>query len=112
LATGAAGLRTAKQPGDVGWHVGSDVDFGHDDQRALGPRGGTALDCLVVRITTTAKPPDEPTVVRLTSEDQLAGWVLCDDVTSAYRDELTDAGALTRATMERVSDGLRAALAL
>src|SRR6202035_5106053 len=43
LATGAAGLRTAKQPGDVGWHVGSDVDFGHDDQRALGPRGGTAL---------------------------------------------------------------------
>ena len=69
-------------------------------------------DCLVVRITTTAKPPDEPTVVRLTSEDQLAGWVLCDDVTSAYRDELTDAGALTRATMERVNDGLRAALAL
>jgi mRNA interferase MazF len=69
-------------------------------------------DCLVVRITTTAKPPDEPTVVRLTSEDQLAGWVLCDDVTSAYRDELTDAGALTRTTMERVSDGLRAALAL
>ncbi len=69
-------------------------------------------DCLVVRITTTAKPPDEPTVVRLTSEDQLAGWVLCDDVTSAHRDELTDAGALTRATMERVNDSLRAALAL
>lgn len=69
-------------------------------------------DCLVARITTTAKPPDEPTVVRLSSEDQLAGWVLCDDVTSAYRDELTDAGALTRATMERVNDGLRAALAL
>jgi mRNA interferase MazF len=69
-------------------------------------------DCLVVRITTTAKPPDEPTVVRLTSEDQLAGWVLCDDVTSVYREELTDAGALTRATMEHVNDGLRAALAL
>jgi mRNA interferase MazF len=69
-------------------------------------------DCLVVRITTTAKPPEEPTVVRLTSEDQLAGWVLCDDVTSAYRDELTEVGALTRTTMERVSDGLRAALAL
>jgi mRNA interferase MazF len=69
-------------------------------------------DCLVVRITTTAKPPDEPTVVRLSSEDQLAGWVLCDDVTSVYRDELTDAGALTRATMEHVKDGLRAALAL
>ena len=69
-------------------------------------------DCLVVRITTTAKPPDEPTVVRLTDEDQLAGWVVCDDVTSAYCDELTDAGALTRATMERVNDGLRAALAL
>ena len=69
-------------------------------------------DCLVARISTTSKPPDEPTVVGLTSEDQLAGWVLCDDVTTAFRDELTEAGALTRATMERVNDGLRAALAL
>jgi mRNA interferase MazF len=69
-------------------------------------------DCLVARITTTSKPPDEPTVVRLAAADQLAGSVLCDDITRAYHDELTDAGALTKATMDRVNDGLRAALAL
>lgn len=69
-------------------------------------------DCLVARITTTSKPPEEPSVVRLTSEDRLTGWVLCDDLARAYRDELTDAGALTKATMDRVNDGLRAALAL
>lgn len=69
-------------------------------------------DCLVVRITTTSKPPDEPSVVRLTREDRLTGWVLCDDLARVYRDELADAGALTKATMDRVNDGLRAALAL
>jgi mRNA interferase MazF len=69
-------------------------------------------DCLVARITMTSQPPEEPSVVRLTSEDRLIGWVLCDDLARVYRDELTEAGALTRATMERVNDGLRAALAL
>lgn len=69
--------------------------------------------CLLVRITTTEKP-DLPSIVKLSPADApLVGYVCCDDIVVAEHDELkAQKGALSTRTMMRVSDGLRAALAL
>lgn len=73
--------------------------------RALG-------DCLAVRLTTTKKEP-QPTVIPLGPADPLVGWVLCDEITLLYGEDLAeDAGALSFATMTSVAVGLKAALAL
>ncbi|MGH3504631.1 MAG: type II toxin-antitoxin system PemK/MazF family toxin [Nocardioidaceae bacterium] len=71
-----------------------------------------ALDTvLAARITTTRKPM--PTRVDLTHDDPVAGQVLCDDLEQTYADELGERlGALSKATMNRVGDGLRVALDL
>jgi mRNA interferase MazF len=70
-------------------------------------------DCLVVRLTTTPKP-DLPSIVKLEAADApLVGYVCCDDIAPAYRDELkAQVGALSLPSMMRVANALKAALAL
>ncbi len=71
-------------------------------------------DLLVVRLTTSRKTP-RPSIVELTDADApFTGRVLCDDLGPIYREDLTapPVGALSPATMRRIDDGLRAALAL
>jgi len=70
------------------------------------------LDTIIAaRITTTNKNAHLPTVVPLSSNDPLVGYVLCDDLTQLYGDELdTQLGALSPATVRSVSSGLRIAL--
>lgn len=70
-------------------------------------------DCLVVRLTTSTKP-DLPSIVKLEAADApLIGYVCCDDIGPAYRDELKErVGALSLPSMMRVSAALRAALAI
>lgn len=68
---------------------------------------------LAVRITTTDRYAGMPTVVRLTQDDPLVGYVVCDDLGPIYRDEIAkSAGAVSGRTMLAVSDALRVALAL
>jgi mRNA interferase MazF len=72
-------------------------------------------DFLVARITTTEaqKIPDVASVVELSPADPLVGRVRCDDIVLMYRDEIKrEAGALTAATMMRIAEGLRHALAI
>jgi len=67
---------------------------------------------LVVRVTTTVKPP-LASIVELQPADPLVGRVLCDDITTIYDDDhFRHAGALTLATMTKVGAALRVALAL
>lgn len=69
-------------------------------------------DCLAVRITTSEKP-DIPSIVKLGPADPLVGFVLCDDITPLYRDEIRrQSGALSHRTMLSVADALKAALAI
>ena len=67
---------------------------------------------LVVRVTTSPKPP-LASIVELTHEDPLAGRVLCDDITVLYSDEpYRLAGTLSQGTMRAVDAALKVALAL
>jgi mRNA-degrading endonuclease toxin of MazEF toxin-antitoxin module len=77
------------------------------------PRNKVLPSFLAVRLTTTAKPRLD-TIVQLAQEDgPWCGSVLADDIIEIYRDEVTrELGALPLATMRRVDDALRAALAL
>jgi mRNA-degrading endonuclease toxin of MazEF toxin-antitoxin module len=51
--------------------------------------------------------------VRLAADDPVTGFALCDDIAPLYRDEIrSDAGAATPATMRRIGESLRSALAL
>ncbi|MGW3021212.1 type II toxin-antitoxin system PemK/MazF family toxin [Streptomyces longwoodensis] len=70
-------------------------------------------DCLVVRLTTTSKP-DLPSIVKLAAADApLVGYVCCDDIVPAYRNELRERiGALSLPSMMRVASALKAALAI
>ncbi|MGN9905968.1 type II toxin-antitoxin system PemK/MazF family toxin [Phytohabitans sp. LJ34] len=68
---------------------------------------------LAVRITTTDRHASMPTVVRLTHDDPLVGYVVCDDLGPIYRDEIVEAaGALSGHTMLAVNGALRIALAI
>ncbi|GAA4693400.1 type II toxin-antitoxin system PemK/MazF family toxin [Phytohabitans rumicis] len=68
---------------------------------------------LAVRITTTDRHAGMPTVVRLSQDDPLVGYVVCDDLGPVYRDEIVkSAGAVSGRTMLAVNDALRAALAI
>lgn len=72
-------------------------------------RLGSALG---VRVTTSPKPAI-PSVVDLPAGEVLAGWVVCDDITELFPDEIrADLGALSAPTMARVDAGLAAALGL
>lgn len=67
---------------------------------------------LGVRITTTPKV-ELPTMVRLEPADPLVGVVLADEIQSLYRDDLTTPlGALSPATIMKLNQALRIALAL
>ncbi|MFC0434468.1 type II toxin-antitoxin system PemK/MazF family toxin [Kutzneria buriramensis] len=68
---------------------------------------------LAVRLTTSPKPSLD-TIVELGAADApWTGHVLCDDLVTVYRDEVTrDMGALRQATMSKVNQALRNALAL
>ena len=75
-------------------------------------RNNRLSDVVGVRITTTAKK-EIATVIPLGPDDPLVGSVLCDTIVLIYKNELKrDVGALSRATMIKVADGLRAALSL
>lgn len=66
---------------------------------------------IAARITTTGKNAHLPTVVELGSADPLVGFVMVDDLMQLYRDELGGPlGALSPATVQRVSTALRVAL--
>lgn len=66
---------------------------------------------MAARITTTRKNAHLPTLIELSVDDPLVGFVLCDDLTQVYRDELGQPlGALSVRTMQHVSQGLRVAL--
>lgn len=67
---------------------------------------------LVVRVTTSPKPP-LASIVELTHEDPLAGRVLCDDITVLYSDDSRrPAGTLSPRSMQAVDAGLKVALGL
>lgn len=95
------------------------LDTGEQDERkpflvvSNNQRNAHLGDCLAVRLTTTRKEP-RTTVVPLGPADRpLHGFVLCDEITLVYDDELLEqVGALSHLTMGRVSRGLKAALAL
>ncbi|MFV2198584.1 type II toxin-antitoxin system PemK/MazF family toxin [Nocardiopsis sp. LOL_012] len=92
----------------------ADIGFGRKPWLVVSNnhRNRSLGDCLAVRLTTTRKEP-RPTVVPLCPADPLVGWVLCDELTLLYAEDLAeDAGALSLATMTSVVTGLQAALAL
>ncbi|MCW6005542.1 type II toxin-antitoxin system PemK/MazF family toxin [Micromonospora sp. CPCC 205371] len=68
---------------------------------------------LAVRITTTDRHAGMPTVVPLSQDDPLVGYVVCDDLGPVYRDEIVEpAGALSGRTMLAVNAALRVALGI
>lgn len=68
---------------------------------------------LVVRITTTYKYGDLPTVVRLPEGEIVSGYARCDDIEPLYRDDnYREAGSLSPRAMNLIDDGLRASLDL
>lgn len=68
---------------------------------------------IAVRITTTPPKSPRPSVVPLTANDPLVGYVLCDSIETLWNDEpVRPAGGLSRATMYEVGEGLKAALGL
>lgn len=92
------------------------ADLGNGDKPFLvvsnKARNAKLDHCLAVRITTSRKP-DLASVVELSGADPLVGRVLCDNITSIFRDELKrDVGALSAATMTKVAAGLRFALSV
>lgn len=68
---------------------------------------------LVVRFTTSRKPPLQ-SIVEIPAHEVLPGGrVVCDDIYELFDDEVkSDMGALTSATMHAIGDGLKAALSL
>lgn len=91
------------------------VDLGHGPKPWLvvsNNARNAKLDTVIgVRITTTTKRTQLPTVVALEPADPLVGAVLVDDLVQLYQDELTTPlGALTPRTMTAVSAALRIAL--
>lgn len=75
-------------------------------------RNAQLQDVLAIRLTTSVKP-EMPSIVVLDPADPMGGRALCDDVVPLFKDEIKeDLGAVTRATMQRVSRGLAHALSL
>jgi mRNA interferase MazF len=74
-------------------------------------RNRVLSDVLAIRITTTVR--DLPTWVALSGDDPLVGHANADAFQTLDKDELTKhLGALCPATMRRVDQALRTALAL
>ena len=68
---------------------------------------------LVVRFTTSKKPP-LPSIVQIPDHGVVPGGsVVCDDIYELFDDEVkADLGALSAPTMGAIGDGLKAALSL
>ena len=68
---------------------------------------------LVVRFTSSRKPA-LPSIVEIPHHEVVPGGrVVCDDIYELFEDEVkADIGALSAATMDRIGEGLKAALAL
>lgn len=95
------------------------LDTGEQDERkpflvvSNNQRNANLGDCLAVRLTTTRKEPRTTRVPLGPADLPLRGFVLCDEITHVFDDELLeDLGALSHATMTAVGKGLKAALAL
>ncbi len=91
------------------------VDLGHGPKPWLivsnNARNRNLETVVAVRVTTTSKHANVPTVVALSSVDPLVGCVVVDDLVQFYRDELTLVlGALSAPTMRAVSAAIRIAL--
>jgi mRNA interferase MazF len=91
------------------------VDLGHGAKPWLiasnNARNRNLETVIAVRVATTSKNSNLPTVVPLSSADPLVGYVVVDDIIQLYRDELTVAlGALSAPTMRAVSAAIRIAL--
>ncbi len=91
------------------------VDLGHGAKPWLivsnSARNRNLETVVAVRVSTTSKHANVPTVVPLSSADPLVGYVVVDDLIQLYRDELTVAlGALSAPTMRAVSAAVRIAL--
>ncbi len=91
------------------------VDLGHGAKPWLivsnNARNRNLQTVIAVRITTTNKHANVPTVVPLSSADPLVGYVVVDDLIQLYRDELAVAlGALSAPTMRAISAAIRIAL--
>jgi mRNA interferase MazF len=91
------------------------VDLGHGAKPWLvvsnNSRNRNLETVIAVRITTTSKHANVPTVVALSAADPLVGYIVVDDLVQLYRDELPEAhGAISPSTMRAVSDALRIAL--
>jgi mRNA interferase MazF len=70
-------------------------------------------DVVAARITTVPHPPLESIVPLREFGSPIAGWVLCDDLTSISKAELAEHfGALSPHAMMAVTHGLRVALGL
>lgn len=70
--------------------------------------------CLAARLTTSAKPKLASIVELDPADAPLIGRVLCDDLAELkpHADRMALLASLTPATMARVNDGLKVALAL
>jgi len=67
---------------------------------------------LAVRVTTTIKP-ELPSIIELNADDPVVGRVICDDIMSIYDDDQgRHAGALSPATISKINQALKVALAL
>ena len=91
------------------------VDLGHGPKPWLivsnNARNRNLETVLGVRVTTTSKHANVPTVVPLSPADPLTGYIVVDDLIQLYRDELTVAlGAVSAPTMRAVSAAIRIAL--
>lgn len=91
------------------------VDLGHGAKPWLivsnNARNRNLDTVVAVRVTTTGKRANVPTVVPLSSADPLVGYVVVDDLIQLYHDELSVAlAALSGPTMLAVSTALRIAL--
>jgi mRNA interferase MazF len=91
------------------------VDLGHGPKPWVvisnNQRNRNLETVIAARITASRKRAELPTIVELSSDDPLVGYVLCDDLVQLYREELNQLdGALSAKTMIRVSDGIRIAL--
>ncbi len=74
-------------------------------------RRNKALEQVLGARVTTSRKPALPSIVELGDGEVITGRVICDDIETIWRDEISrEMGALTPATMSRVEDGLRAAL--
>lgn len=75
-------------------------------------RNQALRSALVVRLTTSPKPPI-PSVVDLPDTEQFSARIVCDDIEDMYDSEVVkSAGALSPAAMSLVDEGLKAALDL